>query len=95
MARYHSTNINHPDAMVLLWVNDNKLLVTDWESNQREYDLSEVVFEHELGDTQCFAYFSQNGSLWGENDKSSETFDIVIPNWTSDSQPLMMKAWIV
>lgn len=94
MTRYHSNNISPADVMILFHVEDGVLTVTDWKANQVEYNLPDVIFEHELDNSGFFAYFSDNGCLIGEAEVPSETFDIRLPHWNSDGQPLVLKAWV-
>ncbi len=96
MHRYHSNNISPSDVMILFHVEDGVLTVTDWNANQVEYDLTDtrVVFEHELSG-KFLAYFSETGTLLGEASVPSETFNIQLPHWSPDGQPLILKAWVV
>lgn len=95
MQRLHSTNISPAKAMLLIQIDGDTLLVTDWEVNQCEYNLTEpgVVFTHELTGTY-FSYCKENSCLMDENGNCSDTFEIQLPNWSQDGKPLIVRAWL-
>lgn len=94
MARFHHTNISPAQATLIIGVQEGgTLLITDWEVNQKEYDLTEVVFTHELNG-RMFSYCKENACLVDESGEESETFEIWLPNWSGDGKPLTARAWV-